>query len=470
MRSVGYSFEAALADLIDNSITAQATTVDIDGDVVDGNYVAILDDGYGMSFDIAREALRLAGSVSERKPQDLGRFGLGLKTASLSQARCLTVVTRNGSSTVGLRWDLDHIKRTNQWSLLILSEDEIEDLPLWDHLDRQTSGTLVVWTRLDLLLDDSVDRGGQVRERIVEASKSLSLVFHRYLGQGGLTIRVNGLAIAPTDPFLSSNPHTQESTTEPLTIAGQRIDITAYTLPHPSGMRADERMRFDLSEGMREAQGFYIYRNRRLISRGHWYGLATKSELTKQTRIKVDLPNTLDDLWHLDIKKSRAVPPASFRSHLKRIIDPLLDKGRRVHTFRGRKEIEQRLTRVWEKVVDRQNFFRYVVNENHPLISSLREQLSDEESRLLEEILEMISSEFPIHDLYAEMAQNKVSGQERDEKEVIRKLRYLLLSGVLGTNALEVAAQLRNVEPFNRVSDLKETIEKVMEDEWKDAE
>ena len=172
MRSVGYSFEAALADLIDNSITAGATTIDVDADVIDGEYVAILDDGRGMSSELAKEALRLAGHAGERDVDDLGRFGLGLKTASLSQARSVTVVTRRAGATTALRWDIDHVLETGRWSLLLLGDDQIQHLPLWDSLNAQESGTLVIWRSLDLLLGDSYDHGGHLRDCLLYTSPS----------------------------------------------------------------------------------------------------------------------------------------------------------------------------------------------------------------------------------------------------------------------------------------------------------
>jgi len=466
MRAVGYSFEAALADLIDNSITAGATAIDVDADVVDGKYVAILDNGRGMSPGVAKEALRLAGGAGERDVDDLGRFGLGLKTASLSQGRSVTVVTRQAGATTAFRWDIDHVLETGRWSLLMLGDDQLQILPQWESFDVQERGTLVVWQSLDLLLGDTHDCGGHLRNLIVTARESLALVFHRFLksGQAGLTIQINGLKLSPLDPFIESNPRTQVSPTDDVRISGELVQVTAFTLPHPSGLTPAERARKDLSTGMREAQGFYIYRNRRLISYGSWYGLAAKSELTKQTRIRVDIPNTLDHLWQLDIKKSRAEPPASFKSHLKRLIEPLLDRSRRVHTFRGRRESDVHLTRVWEKVVDRQGRVSYIVNAEHPLLVALRSQLPPEKARLLDAAFEMLATSYPVQDLYAVMAASGATVDDSPrEEQVIAKLRLLQGVGALGTSSAEVTAQLSATEPFNRVGDLLALVDLVLE-------
>lgn len=465
MRSVGYSFAAALADLIDNSITAEATSIDIDADVLDGEFVTILDNGRGMSAATAQEALRLAGVSGQRDGHDLGRFGLGLKTASLSQGRSVTVATREDGATTVLRWDIDHVLESGRWSLLVLDAAEASALPSWAAFDRQASGTLVVWQHLDLLLSDTADRGEHLRDELVEARESLSLVFHRFLsgGNSGLSIRVNGARIDPIDPFLESNSRTQISPTDEVRIRGGVVEVTAFTLPHPSGLTPAERVRKDLSTGMREAQGFYVYRNRRLIAHGGWYGLAAKSELTKQTRIRVDIPNSLDGLWQLDIKKSRVEPPASFKTHLKRIIDPLLDRGRRVHTYRGRRATEEHLTRVWDKVVGRNGKVSYEVNPDHPLLVVLRSSIPADQTELLDSAFDLLATNFPSHDLFAVMAASGVAAEDAPQQDdVLTKLRLLQTAGALGLSSSEATAQLPLIEPFNHVENLHELVQQVM--------
>jgi hypothetical protein len=468
MRSVGYSFDAALADLVDNSITAGSTRVDIDADVIDGTYVAILDNGRGMSSEVARESLRLAGTSGDRDSQDLGRFGLGLKTASLSQGRAVTVATRADGVTSVLRWDIDHVLKTRRWSLLVLGAEEAKSLPLWPAFDGQNSGTLVIWERLDLLLGDSGDRGEHLREAVVKARESLSLIFHRYLRSGvaGFGITMNGAELCPIDPFLESNSRTQVSFTEPVPVGGQIVEVTAFTLPHPSGLTPGERARKDLSSGMREAQGLYIYRNRRLISHGNWHGLAVKSELTKQTRIRVDIPNTLDHLWQLDIKKSRTEPPASFKARLKRIIEPLLDRGRKVHTFRGRRTADAELVRVWDKIVDRNGKVAYSINREHPVLVLLRESLPTHQENILDSALELLATNYPAHDLFAVMAASGVASEDSPaEDAVLAKIRLLLEAGALGASDVEAAAQLALIEPFNQVNNLRDLVARAMGEE-----
>jgi Histidine kinase-, DNA gyrase B-, and HSP90-like ATPase len=461
MRAVGYSFPAALADLIDNSITAGARRVDIDVDVVDGAFVTVLDDGHGMAPDVAREALRLSGSPRKRTKDDLGRFGLGLKTASLSQGRVVTVATRSAGVTAVRRWDIDHVLESGRWSLLELDEAESQALPSWKAFDQQAQGTLVVWQYLDLLLGDANDRREHLSELTVDAGKALSLVFHRFLrgGGGDLAVTINGARLEPIDPFLESNTKTQFSKPEAVNIAGHHVEFTIFTLPHPSGMKPAERARHDLAAGMRDAQGFYVYRNRRLISHGSWFGLASKSEITKQTRVRVDIPNTLDQLWQLDIKKSRAEPPASFKNHLRRVLGPFLERGKRVHTFRGRQVHQGDLTHVWNKRDHGGNRVTYEVNSEHPLVLTLSASLDDPQRQHLEQLLGLIAQSFPANDLYAHMASSGLpSSEQADSESALDQLRLLRSAGVIGSDVNEAVAQLGLIEPFNQLENLRDLV------------
>jgi hypothetical protein len=460
MRSVGYSFHAAIADLVDNSISAGAVRVEIVGDPVDSSFLTVLDDGAGMSPDEARTALQLAGSArtTTRAGNDLGRFGLGLKTASLSQARRLTVLTRKNAQTTALQWDIDHVLSSGEWSLSVLAENEYTSLPRADALLSRPSGTLIVWQELDYMLGAASRPDLVMAERLADLRGHLSLTFHRFLDDGTrspLVISVNGLDVPALDPFLSKNPRTQQSHREPLTIEGQRIEFQAYTLPHPSALSKKDRERWDLSAGMRERQGFYIYRNRRLISYGHWFGLSRREELSKQSRVMVDIPNTVDHLWQLDIKKSRAEPPQAFRLHFRRVMDKVIDRSKRVHTFRGRRVSGETIARMWDKITDREGS-RYQVNAEHPLVAALQETMTDEQKRQLSRLLTDLAQTFPTADLYIEAAKGQTStAPAAATADVLAQLAALRRSGGFGDlPPAQVASTLRATEPFDRVEDL----------------
>lgn len=325
-RSIGYSLEAAVADIIDNSIAAKAQKIDLFFFPVDDAYIAILDDGSGMSEVELNSAMQYGSKspVVEREADDLGRFGLGLKTASLSQCRCLTVITKQGNELNGRRWDLDHIAQAESWSLIVLDEEEIDKAPHIEELRKCTSGTLVVWQNLDRLKDGEIDFESELGRKIDVVREHLALVYHRYLsGEKGISkigIYINNNPVIKKDPFLAERSN-QVMDDEILTIRGSKIRVRPYILPHISALSKAEIADLGGEDGLRSQQGFYVYRNKRLLVWGDWFRLMRKGDLSKLARIQVDIPNTLDDLWTLDIKKSVAIPPTEVRKNLRKIIE-----------------------------------------------------------------------------------------------------------------------------------------------------
>lgn len=318
-RAMGYSLEAAVADIIDNSIAAGATNVDVQFSPYDAvPFISILDNGSGMSKDQINDAMRYGSqsSLNERESTDLGRFGLGLKTASLSQCRCLTVITKQGRKLEARRWDLDEIYKKGTWALLSLSSEEIHAIPQFqDQLKPLQSGTLVLWEKLDRMLSGAKAADKLMNKQMGYVRDHLALVFHRYLaGESGitkLTIRMNGLEVEPKDPFLIGRS-TVFQADEKFIIDGYPVHVSSFMLPHVSSLTKKEKVALGGSEGLTKDQGFYIYRNKRLLVWGTWFRMHRKDELSKLARIRVDVPNALDHLWTLDIRKSIAVPPEKY--------------------------------------------------------------------------------------------------------------------------------------------------------------
>jgi hypothetical protein len=269
-RAIGYSLEAAVADIIDNSIAAGAGKVDISFFPIDGAYIAILDNGNGMNAAELNSAMQYGSKnpADIRDAKDLGRFGLGLKTASLSQSRCLTVVTKQHDAVEARRWDIDYVAETGSWSLLVLDEAEIAEVPQIDKLMSNQSGTLVVWQKLDRLKAGEINFEQALGRKIDGVREHLALVFHRYIsGEKGITklsISINGGEIYPADPFLIKKS-LKVMDDETLVIHGQKIIVRPYILPHISQMTRDEIESLGGKEGLRRQQGFYVYRNKRLL-------------------------------------------------------------------------------------------------------------------------------------------------------------------------------------------------------------
>lgn len=248
MRDLGYSLETAIADLIDNSISAGADRIDIICDVSgELPLVVILDNGKGMTEGELLAAMR-HGTDSPRRhrsPRDLGRFGLGLKTASFSQCRSLTVVSTSDASICGAEWNLGRIDAADDWILSILDEADIQALPYVERLGRH--GTAVLWRELDRMLEDEAGNRRQeiVNEKLEVVGRHLSLVFHRFLsgevkGHPRITLTINGHPIAAFDPFCRKNPATQVLPEEIVRIGDAEVRLQPYVLPHHSRLSASE--------------------------------------------------------------------------------------------------------------------------------------------------------------------------------------------------------------------------------------
>ena len=407
MRAVGYTLETAVADIIDNSITAGGDQVDVWFTAIPEPRIAIVDNGTGMDQETLLEAMKLAGRPPsyQRQPHDLGRFGLGLKTASLSQARSLTVVTKRGQTLRAVRWDLDRLAKTRRWSLQVLDDTEIRALPWIESLDPHESGTLVLWEKLDQLHTAPELVESQLDELMKRVRDHLGLVFHRFTGSTmppltkPLALRINNAAVPRVDPFLRHHRGTREDPQEHINVGDATVTVQPYTLPYISKLSAADRRVALVAGSLRDSQGFYIYRAGRLVLWGTWFRIIPKDELGKLARVQVDMPNTLDHLWALDIKKSSASPPPEVRRRLAQIVDRIVGPSRRVHKYRGRQIDADEVERLWNLIEDR-GTFRYEINRDHPLVVALAELLNYPGQAALTHLLRVVESTFPVEDAY----------------------------------------------------------------------
>lgn len=305
-RSVGYSFESAVSDIVDNSISADARNIWITSLPGDDPFVSILDDGNELSLQELEEAMRYGTDPNAvRDKNDLGRFGLGMKIASLSQCRRLTVVSAKSGSVSACRWDLDRVIETDSWTLQVLSGGELDGLPSIDKIRSMPSGTLVVWENMDKIRERSGgDLSALMSKTISDLKEHLRLTFHRFMDSAAGEVRIflNGDELKPCDPFLTRNTQTKAFPEETVKIEGEDVKVKAYVLPVESKLTPED---VDMMGGLnRSLQGFWVYRNKRLIIPGTWFRLTNKKELTKLARVRVDIPNTLDSVWDIDVKKS----------------------------------------------------------------------------------------------------------------------------------------------------------------------
>lgn len=409
MRAVGYTTEAAIADIIDNSISAGATSVHVKYDASEFPFVSILDNGSGMNPAELTAAMRHGSSnpTDKREAADLGRFGLGLKTASMSQCRKLTVVSKKDGIVSARRWDLDVVRDTGKWLVVVPSKPELMALPLMARLESQPSGTLVVWQDLDRLTAGARDLSREMTAKMSPLFEHLALVFHRFTQKEAenpaISIVVNGLPLPPRDPFLGANPFRQQLEGQTISHERGKVVVLPYVLPPVSNLSAQEIETAGGREGLRGTQGFYVYRSRRLVIWGTWFGLVPKEEFFKLTRIRVDIPNSFDDLWSLDIKKSAAHPPDPIRGRLKELIPHFANTSKRTVTFNGRVTNPGGFSPVWNRIETAPGRFRYAPNVDHPLIEKLSESLPDGQQRHLQMVLEFLGSAIPYQGIYADM-------------------------------------------------------------------
>ncbi|WP_213021236.1 ATP-binding protein [Siminovitchia terrae] len=431
LRDMGYTFEIALADIIDNSLSANADEISIYTSEDPKFIVTVLDNGYGMNQEQLIESMRLGSKDPdiERSKEDLGRFGLGLKTASFSQCKKLTVITKQKSKIYARQWDLDYLINEDEWYLLTPHQAELEALPQYELLKKLNSGTLVVWESIDTLESSSFTN------TIYKLRDHLSLVFHRFIegdaNKAKIKITVNNIPLDPFNPFNENHKATQKPPLEKIKIENSFAFIQPYILPHHSKVSKQEYEKYATDEGYTKQQGFYLYRGGRLLIHGTWWGLNKINEAHKLVRIKIDIPNNQDHLWNIDVKKSTAAPNSFIKSHLKRILQNVLDKGSRVYTGRARPVNEVSSIPFWKVTLD-SDHIHFLINKDHPLFELLKSSSTD--SILLLNYIKSLEAFLPIPAIQSHLINEPHKINQRtlmSENEIIdlaQKLRQMNLS------------------------------------------
>lgn len=480
IRGVGYDVRTAIADLVDNSIAAQASEVEVSF-LWNGreSVVTLVDDGRGMTPD----QLDLAMTLGSRNPNeirdstDLGRFGLGLKTASLSQCSRLLVATKpaDGALSVAV-WDLAMVADANEW---IISDDVLpEEAPHVEALRARPHGSLVLWNRLDRLVGDASPTDESARMHFQRTARDveghLAMVFHRLLeGRNPrLRIFVNGHTdeqrVRPWDPFCLSNSATQIFGEARRSTRDGTISLQGFALPHRD--RFDTADAFEIAggpAGWTNQQGFYVYRNQRLLVAGSWLSLGnprrwTRDEQHKLARIQLDLPNTIDAAWKIDIKKSKAEPPIALRDWLTRNAESIRSEAKQVFVHRGNRHsarAQSTFCPVW--FAEAGGAPRYRINREHPAIAFLLQQGT---KAVGEQALRLLETTVPIHRIWLDVAEKPEvpapARQQLSETEVGAAARSLVERLMQGHSLTRAAAiqRIRNLEPFDQFPDLIEAL------------
>ena len=351
LRDMGYDFSQAIADIVDNSIEAGATVVKIDVQFDgDNSWVRIADNGKGMKPDQLREAMRY-GAERDYDEDDLGKFGLGLKTASMSQCQCLSVASRwnpERADIAAYSWDLDHIENTNRWEILPIEKDELGDTirePL-----KETKGTVILWQRLDRVLGYKHPYGEFARKRLLQTCREIELhlgmVFHRFLMGEARSKRfkllVNDNEVKPWDPFCRTEGKTKklQAITIPVEYEGisGEVHFEPFVLPHQADFSSPEA--FHHAGGpanWNQQQGFYIYRAGRMIQSGGWSNLRAPDEHTKLARVAVSLSPSLDEAFKINVAKMRVQLPTSIRDSVRDATGPVVKIAREIYDRKAAK-------------------------------------------------------------------------------------------------------------------------------------
>ncbi|SFO30290.1 ATP-binding protein [Sphingomonas sp. OK281] len=477
LRGFGYSVETALADIIDNSITARAKNVRVTLSLGGASpFVLVLDDGNGMDEPTLRDAMRLGSQnpLTPRDSADLGRFGLGLKTASFSQARSLTVASKRKKGGIAVRrWDLDYLASNDgEWRLLTTApEDAVSHL---EELEQASHGTVVLWSKLDRVrprAGHSPQGGSHILMGQIE--NHLAMVFHRYLEgpQPRLKLYVNGARIEPWDPFLSTHKACRPTPEETLGTGENRIRVKGFVLPAKDmiGDAADFE-KAGGNDGWITHQGFYIYRNDRLLVAGGWLGLGVtrpwvRDETHKLARIRIDLPNSADAAWQIDVKKSDASPPENLRNRLRDLAMRVRSDARSVFVHRGeygKRAAAPNLARPWKAIrIGGQSAYR--IDRSHPLASYILQQLNDDDNSV-ETFLRLVEETVPIERIWIDTVEQgefpapAFSGETREQiRQLARDLLASLVNGS-GMTAEKARAHLRRMPPFDQHADILDEI------------
>lgn len=472
LRGLGYSTAAALADIVDNSVSAGATEVRINFEWRGpDSRVSVLDNGRGMDDAKLEGAMRLGdrSPLEERAPEDLGRFGMGLKTASFSQCRRLTVASiHQGGALCCLRWDLDEIAARPDDAWILFEGPAVGSEAVLDAISGRPFGTLVVWENLDRIVTEGFE-ADDFSDVIDGVEARLAMVFQRMLEgpRPRLTLLLNGRPVAPWDPFMHGHPAKPwESPVARVHTRSGLVEVECHVLPHRDLLSPDEFESAGGPEGWTAQQGFYVYRNGRLLLAGGWLWLGqgrawNREESHRLARIRLDIPNTADAEWKIDIRKSTARPPVSVRQRLIALAEDTRDRARKVFAYRGAPApgpggapVEQ----AWR--VDRSRTgIRYRIDEKHPAVAAALDACGPA-LPLVKAMLRVVEETVPVQRVWLDTAENRetprtgFSGEPPEEAAEVLAVLYRDMRGRLGMSAEAAKRSLVSTEPFQNFPDL----------------
>ena len=474
MRSIGYDFESAVSDIIDNSITALAKNIKLFFPIGGSSepYLIIGDDGVGMSREEIIEAMRFGSIKNENRTRDdLGRFGLGLKTASISQCLQLIVISKRDNSLNGFSWDLDHLANTSRWEMIELTKDSILNVPQINEYLDLPSFTLVYWNKFDRLNKDSYTNktiSDVFLEKIDNTKRQVSLIFHRFL-EDRLQILFNNRNVVPIDPFLLK--HSKTTTKPPQFIntktsngSDEKVELQVSILPFHKDLNESDYEKLGGRDSF-DDQGFYVYRNKRLMIHGTWFKIKPRQELASNARIRVDIPNTLDDLWSIDVKKQKAVLPGVLIEQLRYEVTDAIERSKKIHKNKAVAQTKE--GSLWSKVYIRENStIEYHINDEFELIASFMRDLEPKQVDDLKRIFKLIELALPYRDIYNSVAdKTEINDFDDKTKDYVLSSALKLFKQYQSTKNIEpesLVDLICKVEPFLSANIREQLMEKII--------
>ena len=431
---VGYDFNMAVGDIVDNSISADAKNIRIFTTLEPQNPTfSIYDDGWGMSEKELYENMKLAAKDPslERDENDLGRFGSGMKTASFSQARKLIVISKKkGSKICGAYWDIDEIESSDSWEVLMgLSEKEINSIDGFDKDMLSETGTVIIWHKIISFKETQhTSLENIIANTIDSMSKYLSLHFHKFMQSNDkVSFFVNQRKLSPINPFIKGKG-SMDLTPENIRGKKGNVEIKPHVLPHPQYLSQSQIDKLGGIDAIYKNQGLYIYRANRLIIAGGWMGLSSRNILGNLARVEVNIPASLDDEWSTDVKKSSLQLPLMVQRKLKQICQRPIEKSKGEHTHRGKKEEVNEYWFINENKQD--NTTKYEVHLKNNELVEIAEKMTRANRTKLKEFLRNLSKYLPVNHIFSRIGKSPKSVNQENAlmelpKDIEEKLKKL---------------------------------------------
>ena len=451
----GYSLETSLADLMDNSISAKANKIEVLIDTESEPFKLFLaDNGEGMTEKELRQNMQFPSNSPEnsRLKSDLGRFGLGMKTASFSQTRKFTVLskTKGDKKYHGRTWDVDFLK-TNGWKIIINSEDEVDRLTYQynklsqDFLNRfedHEPNTIVIWEGLykfENYLQEENRKDALKREITEVTSDYLALVFHRFMQRKmkPLQIRINNIHVDPFNPFPEEEKDFRQIEPKQSSFRSDVIKIEGFVLPSRAiSETSKEQTKWTTRHrGLMDMEGLYIYRVDRIILFGGWNGIVKKAPRLQLARLRVEVGNSVDHLLHLNVAKSQIIVPHELKNAFEDYIQELKIEAEREYYNRGIRKFSGRKSENHIQLFERSYSNRGSILElncNFPLVKNLKDSLDKKQTSQLKMLFRMINTR--LNNIRHVHEEKEFLGIEEKDgvgiSEILHSIKTLLEAGI----------------------------------------